>query len=98
MGRFSNVILAVAGAALIAFGITSQTGTFARMSTFHMPTAGSGESTAPPPANTAPATAPKQASTAPGAESAHGPVTKANKTKIKVEGKHDDDDEEGDDD
>jgi hypothetical protein len=39
MARFSNVILAAAGAALIAIGIGAQTGTFAHtgLSGFHMP-------------------------------------------------------------
>ena len=89
-------MLAAAGAVLIAFGITSQTGTFARMSTLHMPTIGSGESTAPQHANAAPATAPKQVRTAPKRESVPAPVTQTDKTKVEVQ--HDDDDEEGGDD
>lgn len=93
MGRFSNVILAAAGAALIAFGITSQTGTFARMSTFRMPTIGS-LSTAPQPANTAPATAPKQTSTAPKTESVPAPVMQTEQKKTKVEGRDDDEDDD----
>jgi hypothetical protein len=65
MGQLSNVILAVAGAALIAIGIGAQTGAFSHLSTssFHRSTSGSVVSSAPHQNDTTtppPVEAPKQ--------------------------------------
>jgi hypothetical protein len=82
MARFSNVILAGAGAALIAIGIGAQTGTFVHIgpSSFHMPSFGSRAAGAPKHAGVAPqlAPAPKQMGAVPAPEVAPAPPETVN--------------------
>jgi hypothetical protein len=79
MFKLSNVVLAAAGAALIAIGIGAQAGAFSHpgKSSFHMPAAGSGLTSVPKQNDPAPAPPPAAAPAPPEVTSPTSPVMPA---------------------